>query len=194
MNKFDKAYHSVISEMNEQIMKQLGFSQQVNDVHNGICPFCKTPINMNDFRDQLSRKEYKISGLCQKCQDQVFSSEDDEQENQKNIDNLRQIIINKVNHDQGFKRTFASAVADESSEKGLFEVFKLMSQIHHVSSRGELINCINRGEFELQDQFGEIAATNLPNEDLEKVLNANPQLLEDQPLDAEYKFYSPNQH
>jgi hypothetical protein len=25
-----------------------------------------------DFRDDLSRKEYTISGLCQKCQDSVF--------------------------------------------------------------------------------------------------------------------------
>lgn len=24
------------------------------------------------FRDELSRREYKISGLCQKCQDDVF--------------------------------------------------------------------------------------------------------------------------
>jgi hypothetical protein len=25
-----------------------------------------------DFRDDLSRKEHTISGLCQKCQDEVF--------------------------------------------------------------------------------------------------------------------------
>ena len=25
-----------------------------------------------EFRDELSRKEYTISGLCQKCQDAVF--------------------------------------------------------------------------------------------------------------------------
>lgn len=25
-----------------------------------------------DFRDELSRKEYSISGLCQSCQDLVF--------------------------------------------------------------------------------------------------------------------------
>jgi len=39
----------------------------------GICPFCKKPINANDFRDELSRKEFRISGLCQKCQDEVFN-------------------------------------------------------------------------------------------------------------------------
>lgn len=38
----------------------------------GICPLCPNAIHMEDFRDELSRKEYKISGLCQKCQDEVF--------------------------------------------------------------------------------------------------------------------------
>ena len=27
---------------------------------------------MEDFRDNLSRKEYSISGLCQDCQDEFF--------------------------------------------------------------------------------------------------------------------------
>ena len=27
-----------------------------------------------DFRDDLSRKEYTLSGLCQTCQDSLFSS------------------------------------------------------------------------------------------------------------------------
>ena len=37
-----------------------------------ICVYCGNPINMEDFRDQLSIKEYEISGLCQKCQDDTF--------------------------------------------------------------------------------------------------------------------------
>jgi len=37
-----------------------------------ICVFCHNKINMEDFRDDLSRKEYNISGLCQKCQDDTF--------------------------------------------------------------------------------------------------------------------------
>lgn len=27
------------------------------------------------FRDDLSRREHKISGMCQKCQDEVFEEE-----------------------------------------------------------------------------------------------------------------------
>jgi len=28
-----------------------------------------------EFRDELSRREYTISGLCQKCQDSIFGKE-----------------------------------------------------------------------------------------------------------------------
>ena len=31
------------------------------------------------FRDDLSAREYVISGLCQRCQDEVFASEDDDE-------------------------------------------------------------------------------------------------------------------
>ena len=30
-----------------------------------------------EFRDELSRKEYGISGLCQCCQDNIFGVEED---------------------------------------------------------------------------------------------------------------------
>jgi hypothetical protein len=33
---------------------------------------------MEDFRDALSKREYQISGLCQKCQDEMFGSDEDE--------------------------------------------------------------------------------------------------------------------
>jgi hypothetical protein len=34
------------------------------------CVFCKQ--DADEFRDELSRREYRISGICQKCQDNVF--------------------------------------------------------------------------------------------------------------------------
>lgn len=37
----------------------------------GNCPICKGPAK--NFRDALSLKEYNISGMCQKCQDEVFA-------------------------------------------------------------------------------------------------------------------------
>ena len=37
-----------------------------------ICVCCGKKIIMEDFKDDLSRSEYMISGLCQKCQDDTF--------------------------------------------------------------------------------------------------------------------------
>ena len=36
----------------------------------GKCPICKEIIG--EFKDELSKKEFRISGLCQKCQDETF--------------------------------------------------------------------------------------------------------------------------
>ncbi len=30
-----------------------------------------------EFRDAVSRREYTISGLCQKCQDEIFGTEEE---------------------------------------------------------------------------------------------------------------------
>jgi hypothetical protein len=38
----------------------------------GICPFCNTRVRLQDFNDPLSKREFIISGLCQKCQDNFF--------------------------------------------------------------------------------------------------------------------------
>lgn len=59
--------------MNIDIMKMMGFDKEVEAVKNGRCPFCGRDIKgKEDFRDEISWKEYKISGLCQKCQDKNF--------------------------------------------------------------------------------------------------------------------------
>lgn len=60
--------------MNPEIMRAAGFEKEVEMVKNYICPACHKPIDVSwtAFRDDLSRKEYKISGMCQKCQDEVF--------------------------------------------------------------------------------------------------------------------------
>lgn len=43
----------------------------------GLCTICRNPIGK--FKDELSETEYKISGMCQKCQDSVFDiGEEDE--------------------------------------------------------------------------------------------------------------------
>lgn len=37
-----------------------------------FCATCGEPIDMNEFRDELSRREFGISRMCQECQDSVF--------------------------------------------------------------------------------------------------------------------------
>jgi hypothetical protein len=39
----------------------------------GCCPFCKKQVDPAEFKDELSIREFRISGLCQNCQDGLFS-------------------------------------------------------------------------------------------------------------------------
>ena len=38
----------------------------------GLCPFCGENSLEKGFKNSLSEKEFKISGLCQDCQDDFF--------------------------------------------------------------------------------------------------------------------------
>ena len=58
--------------MNKDIMRSMGFEKEVELVEGGECPMCRKPISPNEFRDDLSRKEFRISGMCQTCQDETF--------------------------------------------------------------------------------------------------------------------------
>jgi hypothetical protein len=39
------------------------------------CITCNLPIIETDFTDDLSKKEYSVSGMCQKCQDKTFKED-----------------------------------------------------------------------------------------------------------------------
>ena len=39
------------------------------------CACCAFPVT--EFSDELSEKEYSISGMCQDCQDKVFGKNED---------------------------------------------------------------------------------------------------------------------
>ena len=46
------------------------FGRKMNDK---CCVFCGSEkVKPQDFKDDLSRKEFSISNLCQACQDKVF--------------------------------------------------------------------------------------------------------------------------
>jgi hypothetical protein len=61
--------------MNKAIMNAVGFAKEVKAVEEGLCPLCKQQIKADSFRDELSIKEFVISGMCQSCQDDVFGGE-----------------------------------------------------------------------------------------------------------------------
>lgn len=50
------------------------FPHYAERIDKGLCPFCEHPLDISEFRDQLSIDEAKISGLCQKCQDETFGA------------------------------------------------------------------------------------------------------------------------
>ena len=39
-------------------------------IMNDVCAICKKQVG--EFKDNLSKKEYTISGMCQSCQDSIF--------------------------------------------------------------------------------------------------------------------------
>lgn len=49
------------------------FPKQMNRIDKGLCPICGNEVIMEDFKNELSIREYNISGMCQVCQDQVFA-------------------------------------------------------------------------------------------------------------------------
>lgn len=55
--------------MNEAIVEKL-FPGTIDKIKNNKCPMCNEEIS--EFKDELSKKEYKISGMCQTCQDSTF--------------------------------------------------------------------------------------------------------------------------
>jgi hypothetical protein len=58
--------------MNKKNHEIYGFEKKIKLVEEKKCPTCKKDIKETDFRDELSKREHKISGMCQECQDLVF--------------------------------------------------------------------------------------------------------------------------
>lgn len=63
---------SVQTEEKRNQLKSMGFKEQVEALENGCCPFCKKPTEESQMRDYFSRMEFRLSGMCQECQDDFF--------------------------------------------------------------------------------------------------------------------------
>jgi len=53
------------------ISDTLGFDRR-GAVSSNTCATCGCDVSLDSFKDELSLKEYHISGMCQKCQDDFF--------------------------------------------------------------------------------------------------------------------------
>jgi len=54
----------------ESLMSTILLVNRNTKIANSKCVFCNQPAVQ--FNDDLSRREYAISGLCQSCQNRVF--------------------------------------------------------------------------------------------------------------------------
>ena len=61
----------------EQFLEEV--SGRTSAIHENVCinpPLgCGKPIKLSDFRNEISQREYRISGLCQQCQDEIFGKD-----------------------------------------------------------------------------------------------------------------------
>lgn len=62
-----------MEEQKKMMMRRAGFDREIERVNRGECPFCGKKIDDAEYRDAESRREREISGLCQKCQDDMFT-------------------------------------------------------------------------------------------------------------------------
>ena len=58
--------------MNEKIIEAM-FPGTLEKLRDRICPICNNKIGV--FRNPSSYNEYKISGMCQACQDKTFGTD-----------------------------------------------------------------------------------------------------------------------
>ena len=58
----------------DAFLKNLFGKDRREMIENDLCMMCNN--SAFTFRDELSRREYSISGLCQTCQDKAFGEDE----------------------------------------------------------------------------------------------------------------------
>ena len=53
------------------------FPEMADRLMCGKCSFCAE--DLTPFKDKISEKEFGVSGMCQTCQDNIFTADDDAQ-------------------------------------------------------------------------------------------------------------------
>lgn len=63
-----------MSSMHQAI---IGLREMLRRRREGRCPFCDINMKGAVFNDVVSIKEFQITGLCQRCQDNFYGKEDE---------------------------------------------------------------------------------------------------------------------
>lgn len=61
-----------IQQLQQFLIQELAKDQGRPSPKPGECPFCNKPGPF-EFKDELSKKDHAITGVCQECQDKVYS-------------------------------------------------------------------------------------------------------------------------
>ena len=56
----------------KRFLRKLRIWQKVTIVKDLRCPFCSEKVDKDRFRNEVFKREFKNSGLCQECLDTVF--------------------------------------------------------------------------------------------------------------------------
>ena len=63
----------------DSLLESLFGKDRKKTISKGECVSCdSTENNAQAFRDDISRKEYMISALCQSCQDDIFGADEED--------------------------------------------------------------------------------------------------------------------
>ena len=65
----------------ENVLSALFGGNRKTSITEKVCVSCGVDVKLNSFRDELSLREFHISGLCQTCQDGVFGTNPENNEN-----------------------------------------------------------------------------------------------------------------
>lgn len=64
-------YGGILRKKGVKIM-DIKLYEALQRVIDGKCPFCNKEVHIEDMRDIISQDEFRLSGLCQECQDDFF--------------------------------------------------------------------------------------------------------------------------
>ncbi|MCK9508569.1 MAG: hypothetical protein M0Q54_09025 [Pigmentiphaga sp.] len=63
-----------IEQFLDEVSRDMFGRTRTTSIQNNTCVMCGK--NAANFRDELSKKEFTISGICQKCQDEIFTEDE----------------------------------------------------------------------------------------------------------------------